>query len=300
VGYIIFTGLVLVFGVLAFQAGRRMRRSTDPEVASAGGLVAGVAVGLTLLFVVVFTAIQSFHSIPAGKVGLVYQFGDIVDQRSAGPAIIWPWQKLREANVQTQRATFDELQSFSSETQDVTIKATINYRVDPEDIQRLYRDVGPEYFDKLVPARVNQLFKDETVKYAAVDIAPNRERIRQNVRGRLAEALSIYSIKIEDLLVDNIRFSPEFTNAIEDKQIATQEAQAAFNRIKKAENEAKALIEEAEGIKKSNAAKRQSLTPLLVQQAAIDKLNPNVQVIMVPSGSNFLFPQSLLKPQTGR
>jgi len=35
-----------------------------------------------------------------------------------------------------------------------------------------------------------------------------------------------------------------------------------------------------------------------VQQNAIDKLNPNVTVIMVPSNSNFLFPNSLLQPKT--
>ena len=133
------------------------------------------------LVFVLATAVRSFHSVPAGRVGVVYQFGNIVGQTDAGLVSIAPWKDLREANVQVQRASFDQLDSFSQETQDVFIKATINYQVSPKDIQRLYRTVGPDYFDKLVPNRVNQFFKDETVKYAAVQIAPNRDQIRADV-----------------------------------------------------------------------------------------------------------------------
>ena len=43
----------------------------------------------------------------------------------------------------------------------------------------------------------------------------------------------------------------------------------------------------------------QTLTPLLVQQNAIDKLNPNVQVILLPSNSNFLLPSNLFGPGAG-
>jgi regulator of protease activity HflC (stomatin/prohibitin superfamily) len=197
--------------------------------------------------------------------------------------------------VQTERAHFDDLEAFSSDTQDVKVAATVNWHVDDANIQRLYREVGPGFFDKLVPTRVNQLFKDETVKYTAVRIAPERETIRKNVLAALKKELEPYSITVEDFLIDNIKFSPAFTNAIEDKVVATQEAQAAFNRIKKSRNNATALVAEAQGIKKSNQLKRQSLTPLLVQQAAIDKLNPNVEVIIVPSGSNFLLPSSIVK-----
>src|SRR5207248_4871260 len=109
----------------------------------------------------------------------------IVDQKSDGFQAIWPWQSIRVASVQVQRFTFDRLDSFSQETQDLFITATLNYEVSPGDIQRLYRTVGPDYFEKLIVPRVNQFFKDETVKFRAVDIAPNRDTIREEVRKRL-------------------------------------------------------------------------------------------------------------------
>ena len=59
----------------------------------------------------------------------------------------------------------------------------------------------------LIEPRVAQNFKDETVKYKSVDIAPpDREKIRQAVRQRLEAELSPYSIHIIDLLLDNSGF----------------------------------------------------------------------------------------------
>jgi prohibitin 1 len=294
VGYIIVTALVLIICLVAWLVGSSARKQTRPEDQRYGTIMRWSALIVLVLFVGVFTVLKTFHTVPAGSVGVIYQFGNITGQTGAGLVATAPWQGLRTANVQVQRFSFDHLDSFTSETQNVFISATINYQVSPKDVQRLYRTVGPDYFSKLVPNRVNQFFKDETVKYKAVEIAPNRDTMRTNVLARLKTQLAPYSIQVDDLLIDNISFSPQFTSAIEDKQIATQEAQAAKNRVAKAEFQAQQIIATAQGQAKANLLKRQTLTPLLVQQNAIDKLNPNVQVILLPSNSNFLLPSSLL------
>lgn len=293
-GYVVVSIILAVVTVIVFSIGRGFTQSPDPMQVRTGRVMKWSSVVVGVLLFVSWTAVQSFHSVSAGHVGLVYSFGNIVDQTGAGLVTTLPWQNLTEASVQTERAHFDDLEAFSSDTQDVQVSATVNWHVDDANIQSLYREVGPGFFDKLVPTRVNQLFKDETVKYTAVRIAPERETIRKNVLKALKTELAPYSITIEDFLIDNIKFSPAFTAAIEDKVVATQEAQAAFNRIKKAQNNATALVAEAKGIKRSNQLKKQSLTKLLVQQTAIDKLNPNVKVIILPSGSNFLLPSDLI------
>ncbi len=302
-GYFIGTALVLIVCAVGYMVGGGQRANmTD---ATYGRWLRLGSVAAAVVFFVLFTAVRSFHTVSAGHVGVVYQFGGIVGQTDSGFVTIAPWQNLKPANVQVQRYTFDRLDSFSQETQNVFISATLNYQVNPTDIQRLYRSVGPDYFNKLVPNRVNQFFKDETVKFAATEIAPNRDLIRAHVLRRLKSELAPFSIQVDDLLIDDIAFSPEFTSAIEDKQIATQEAKAAQNRVAKAqaeaeqrvaaaEGDAKAIIARAKGQAEANRLKRQTLTPLLVQQNAIDKLDPNVQVILLPSSSNLLLPGSIL------
>jgi regulator of protease activity HflC (stomatin/prohibitin superfamily) len=159
----------------------------------------------------------SVYAVPAGYVGVVSEFGAIKGQITEGLQFVAPWKAVRIANVQVQRHVLDKLAAFSEESQDVFVRASLNIRVSPQAIQELYRSVGPNYYAVLVESRVTQNFKDETVKYKSVDIAPNREQIRQAVRHRLEKELSPFSIEVVDLLLDNIDFNPDFKKAIEDK-----------------------------------------------------------------------------------
>jgi regulator of protease activity HflC (stomatin/prohibitin superfamily) len=158
--------------------------------------------------------------------------------------------------------------------------------------------VGADYYHVLIEPRVAQNFKDETVKYRNVDIAPNRENIRQAVRAKLEKELSPYSIHIVDLLLDNVDFSQEFKRSIENKQIATQKALEeeqlvaaekfkAQQRVETEKGEGEAKLARAEKEALANQKLAASLTPLLVQQSMIDKLSSKIQLMVVPQGQNF-------------
>ena len=184
---------------------------------------------------------------PAGHIGVVYEFGGIKGQIGEGLQFVAPWRDVLLANIQVQRRVFDKLNAFSEESQDVFVRATLNVRVSPQTIQELYRTVGPNFFNVLIESRVIQNFKDETVKYKSVEIAPNRENIRKAVRERLEKELSPFSIEVVDLLLDNIDFNPEFKKAIEDKQIATQRALEEQQKIEGEKHKAQQAIERAKG-----------------------------------------------------
>ena len=146
--------------------------------------------GVLILAVMVFiTFFASVHQVPAGHIGVVYEFGGIKGQIGEGLQFVAPWRDVLLANIQVQRRVFDKLSAFSEESQDVFVRASLNVRVSPQTIQELYRTVGPNFFNVLVESRVIQNFKDETVKYKSVEIAPNRENIRKAVRERLEKEL---------------------------------------------------------------------------------------------------------------
>jgi len=238
---------------------------------------------------------------------VVYEFGAIKGQIGEGFHLIAPWRSTVEADIRVQRHFFEKLDAFSAETQDVFVAATLNIRVSPEAIQGLYRTVGPDFFDILVAPRVAQNFKDETVKYKSVDIAPNRETIRVAVRDRLEKELAPSSIEVVDLLLENIDFRPEFKEAIEQKQIATQNALEAEQRVKQAEFQAQSTVKTAEGSgqailvvaqkqAEANAALSASLTPELIQYSLIQKLGDQIKVIMLPGDQPFILGQEVLSP----
>ena len=282
----------------------------------------GAPVVLAVLWVIVTLAI-SFHQVPAGHVGVVYEFGGIVDQTGDGPQWVAPWRTVTNATVQVRSFAFTNnpgavaedvkvlgggLDSFSIETQDVFINARLDIQVSPRDVQTLYRTVGPDYVNQLIPQRVAQAFKDVTVTYRTVDIAPNRDEIKDEVEERLDAELDQFSIDVVALLIESISFSEAFTQSIENKQIATQEAARAEELISKAENEALAVIATAEGVAGALVAEAQgkaeanrliteSINPLLVQWEAVQKLADDITIALLPSGQGIIIdPATLLSP----
>ncbi|MGH7773652.1 MAG: prohibitin family protein [Candidatus Binatia bacterium] len=265
-----------------------------------------VATFLVLGLIAAMTLAASIHQMPAGHVGVVFEFGAIKDQIGEGLQFIAPWRNVRLANIQVQRHVFDKLAAFSEESQDVFVRASLNLRVSPQAIQELYRSVGPNYFTILVESRVIQNFKDETVKYKSVDIAPHREDIRKAVRQRLEKELSPFSIEVVDLLLDNIDFNRDFKKAIEDKQIATQktleeqqkveaEKYKAQQAVEKAKGEGSAILFKAEKEAEANRKLAASITPELVRYAMVQKLSDKIEVMILPSGQNFILDSDILK-----
>lgn len=259
-------------------------------------------------FVAVMSLVNAMYQVPAGNVGIVYSFGSIVGQRSEGLQWVWPWQSVMPASIQVQGHKFEKLESFSSESQQVFVKATLNIQISPDNIQGLYRTVGAGYTEILVNPRVQQAFKDETVKYRSTDIAPYREDIRKTVRERLMKELEKNSIIVQDLLLDNLWFTDKFQAAIETKQEQSQLALAAQEKVKTKTAEAQQAVEEAKGISEAvlitaqkqaeaNRVLASSLTPQYVQYVLATKLSPNIKVMMLPTGQNFIMSSEMLKDE---
>ncbi len=314
---------VVLCGV-AFLFGRAMRSEAEPgsPESDRGLIVVVLSIIVFVLWVGAHTAFSALKQIEAGNIAVVYQFGEIVGSRGEGLQFIAPWQSIRTESIRVQRARFDNVSGFSAETQEVNVSATVNYRVDPAAVQQLYREVGPSWFDILVEPRINQYFKAETVKYNTVDIAPNRETIRENVRAALAADLQAFSVTVQDLLIDNVDFTEAFKQSITEKQIAAQNALREQERIIQAQNEARqaeerakgeaaAEIERARGNAESIRLRAEaqaeanrlidaSLTPQVIQFLAVDKLSPNLDIALIPSGQGIIIdPATLLAGVTG-
>lgn len=292
----------------AFLVGRAARSGAQPgspERMRGTAIMAGAAL-LFVLWAGLHTVFASVKPIEAGNVGVVFQFGEIVGQKEEGLQFIAPWQSIRGESVQVQRFRFENINAFSKETQDVFVVATVNYSVSPDAVQGLFRTVGQNWFDRLIEPRVLNFFKEETVKYATVDVGPNREVIRTAVRDRLSRDLEPFSIRIDDLLIDNIDFQPEFKAAIEQKQIATQDAlreqervtQRQFEaqqQVETAKGEAEAIRQRASGQADANRSLAASLTPEVIQFQALQTLGDNIQIALIPSGQGLILdPATLL------
>jgi regulator of protease activity HflC (stomatin/prohibitin superfamily) len=318
--WIIFTIIFGIAGIaLLVIAGRAAR--ADSKRNQVPGSIFVLASAAVALIWVILTLFSIFHKVDNGHVGLVYTFGEITGQRGdghGGLVVTFPWQSVDQANVQVQALQPITdcnggqykacMVGFTKETQDVFVTATINIHINPQNIQTLYRSIGPDYVNKLVLPRIAQVTKEETVKYAAVDIAPNREQLRKTISQRLTTELSAHSIIVDDFLLTNVEFKDEFKASIEAKVKAEQDAQAEQNKVEiakaqaaqvaaTAQGQADKLRIEAEGQAAANKLISESLTPELIQFQAIQKLAPNISVVGIPIGQGTIFDVgSLLTP----
>jgi regulator of protease activity HflC (stomatin/prohibitin superfamily) len=310
VTYIIVSTIVVLVAVVAVVNGVGLRRSGKPDE---GFIWIGGAILGLLVVVVGWGAFRSFHSVDAGHVLVVRQFGEIVGQRDDGFQTIAPWQTGEEVSTQVESRQFqmDDRQQISSiegairsgpavssETQPVYAVVTVNYQVSPAAIQDLFTQVGAEFFDKVVAPRVFQVFKNETVKFRSVEVAPNREVIRREVQLELDRQLETFSIDVVDFLINDLEFPREFTEAIERKQVATQDALAAEQRVAQSKAEAQQEIERARGQAQAQRLRANSLTDRNIQFEALQifKEKPP-QIIFLPAGSGTLLdPSTFLKP----
>jgi regulator of protease activity HflC (stomatin/prohibitin superfamily) len=310
VSYIIVSTIVVIVAAVAVVNGVGLRRSgrTDEGFIWIGGAILAV-----LVLVVGWGAFRSFHSVDAGHVLVVRQFGEIVGQRDDGFQTIAPWQSGEEVSAQVESRQFqmDDRQQIasiegairsgpavSSETQPVYAVVTVNYQISPNAIQQLFTEVGAEFFDKVVSPRVFQVFKNETVKFRSVEVAPNREVIRREVQLELDRQLETFSIDVVDFLINDLEFPREFTEAIERKQVATQDALAAEQRVAQSKAEAQQEIERARGQAQAQRLRANSLTDRNIQFEALQifKENPP-QIIFLPAGGGTLIdPSTFLKP----
>lgn len=308
--YVIISTIVLIVAVVASLNGIGLRRQGKRDEGTAWILASVLAV---IVVVGGWGAFRSFHSVDAGHVLVVRQFGEIVGQRGDGFQTIAPWQTAEDVStqVESQRFQMDDRTAaaegaissgpaISEETQPVYAVVTLNYRVSDQAVQELYTDVGSTFFEKVVAPRVFQVFKNETVKFKSVAVAPNREQIREAVQLELDRQLDGFSIDVVDFLINDLDFPQEFTEAIERKQVATQDALAARQKVEQSKAEAQQEIERARGQAQAQRLRASALTDRNLQFEALQILKEAPpQIVFLPAGQgNLLDPSTFLKSAT--
>lgn len=268
--------------------------SSESLMPSALGAWAAIGVVVCWIFATLFFMV---HTVGQREVAIVFNFsGTVSGKKDPGVITTAPWQHVRKENVGIlhDEWTFDIEQNaaVSKDQQKLGALLAVNYQIDPAKVVDLYKRVGPSWKTIIIDSRVPQIFKEVTSTYRTPEITERREDLRRETRRRLAVELAPYDIKVIDVFIKNLGFSPEYTAAIEAKQKQVQEAAQARARIGQIRAEAKQKIIAATADAKSNRLRRNSLNKLLIQQYAIDKLNPTVTTIICP-------PQSVCIPNAG-
>ena len=182
------------------------------------GMIILIAVAALALIV----ALTCTATVQTGYTGIVTTFGKVEDMTlEAGFHFKTPFQKIISMDNREQKDTFTT-EAFSSDIQQVNIIGSINYAINKSTAMHLFKEVGTDYFNKLVYRRMLEITKGVFSKYTAENLVANRQRLSEAIREGLHAELDQYGINVISVSIENLDFTDAFTDAVEAKQVAAQ------------------------------------------------------------------------------
>lgn len=226
---------------------------------------------------------------------------------------------LSEGNVQGDE---DSIPARTKDGQQVQIDASVIYAIDPDKVVNLHIIWQNRFEDSVVRPVSRSVIRDAVSQFGVEEVVSSkRDEMAKLITDRIGQQLADQNLLLSDFLLRNVTFSEEYAKAVEQKQIAEQQAQQAKFVVEQRRQEAEQARQVAEGsadaaviaakgaadarvIQAEAEAKALQLVadilkqnPNLLQYQYITKLSPNVQIMLVPSDAPFILPQ-LQIPQT--
>ncbi|MEG5163058.1 prohibitin family protein [Microcoleus sp. AT3-A2] len=250
-----------------------------------------LAVKLALLIVFLSILSKFFVIVNAGERGVLMQFGKVQEQvLGEGINVIVPTvYTVKKLSVRVQKQE-SSAEASSKDLQDVFTDVALNWHILPEEANAIFQQIGDEkeVVARIIEPAVEEVLKAVMAKYTAEEIITKRGELKAAVDDSLTLRLVTYHIAVDDISLVHVHFSERFSEAVEAKQIAEQEAKKGEFLALKAAKQADAKVNLAKGEAEVQRLLRDNLTPELLERQAIEKWDGKLPLIVGDGGKNLL------------
>jgi prohibitin 2 len=177
----------------------------------------------------------------------------------------------------------DSLWSPTQEGLQVGIDLTVWHHVDPDRLISIHQKIGPDYEEKIIRPAIRSVIRLVISEYSVMDVySAKRANIQDEINRKIRTLIERDGFMVDEVVLRDVRFTPEFTKAIEAKQIAQQSAEQMKYTLEKEQKEAERKVIEAQG--RANAIevinKALAQNPNYIKYLYVDKLSDKIQVIV--------------------
>ncbi|KAK2153872.1 hypothetical protein LSH36_282g01069 [Paralvinella palmiformis] len=186
----------------------------------------------------------------------------------------------------------------SKDLQNVNITLRVLFRPLPTKLPQIFTTLGIDYDERVLPSIVNEVLKAVVAQYDAAELIMQREVVSQKINEELMNRATQFGLMLDDISITHLTFGREFTEAVEMKQVAQQEAEKARFVVEKEEQRKRAAIIRAEGdsqaallLAKVLSEAGEGLVELRKIEASEDiayQMSQSPNVIYLPSGQQTL------------
>jgi regulator of protease activity HflC (stomatin/prohibitin superfamily) len=209
----------------------------------------------------------------------------------------------------------DSIRARTKDGQEIILDASVIYQIDPAKVVPLHIVWQNRYQDGFVRPEARGIIRDAVSQYGVEEVVSSkRAEMVQIISEALGVSLAENNLRLIDFVLRDIHFSEAYAQAVEQKQIAEQQAQQARLTVEQKKQEAEQARQVAQGqadaavIAAQGAAEARLIqaqaeaqanellaaslenNPELLQYQYILKLSPGVQTIFIPSGNQFILP----------
>lgn len=238
-------------------------------------------IGAILLVLIAITYFSSVKTIGTGQIGVVTQYGRVTDRElTEGLSFVLPWglNNVTVYDIKVQKEAVTST-AASKDLQDVSSQIVLNYNLERGSVSRIHQTIGALYVDKIITPAINEVFKAASAEYTASELITERSKLKTVAQKTLSDRLAPYGVRVSELSIVDFKFSSNFSKAIEEKQVAQQNAERAKFNLDAARTDAEA-----------QRAQSETLTQQYLQKQAIEKWDGKMPTYMGGNGAVFNIP----------
>lgn len=215
--------------------------------------VAGVVIAIVII---IFVVIQSVVTVQAGYRGVVLYLGAVEDRvLGEGLHFVTPFvEQVVQMEIRTQKFEA-EASAASKDLQEVHTVIALNYRIDPQQVNKIFQLLGVNYQDRVISPTIQESVKSSVAKFNAEELITKRETAKNVISEAIRNTLVSNNIMTQNVFITDFQFSQSFADQIEQKVVAFQKFLTEQNNLRTVQVVANQTVVQAEATARSNVAK---------------------------------------------